>query len=127
MIRTIVMLALGTLCAACAPVRIQGTVVEGDVTFIALVNADDPRLKGKGIADAKVAAVPQGAPGAAVRGVSDEKGRFSLPLKGTSDLIRPWSFEAAAPGYVTAREVSPTPTAGQRLLIHLQPLAHSVP
>jgi len=49
-IRLVVLLALGALLVGCGSgYQVRGKVIQGDISFIAVVAGDDPRLEGPGI------------------------------------------------------------------------------
>ncbi|MEM9167841.1 MAG: hypothetical protein AAGB48_12560 [Planctomycetota bacterium] len=128
--RTTTLLLTMSVCllSACSPIVIRGTVVPGEISVIAVVDADDPRLKQSGITDAKVTIRQTGRSGAVRQDTTGEFGRFAVPLDGTGALSRPMMVEAEANGYLGAVEASmPTPAPGQELLILLQPLRDTSP
>lgn len=42
-------LSAAALLGACSPYALRGKVIEGDVSFVAIVDASDPRLSGPGV------------------------------------------------------------------------------
>ncbi|MEM8756321.1 MAG: hypothetical protein AAGF47_00885 [Planctomycetota bacterium] len=114
--------------AACAPVAIRGTVIEGPISMIAVVDPDDPRLSQPGIAEATITVQQTGVIGPITERRSGEEGRFRLPLDGTGALSRPMSMQIAAEGYLAAVEPTmPTPGNDQRVLVVLQPMRQPSP
>ncbi|MGP1272656.1 MAG: hypothetical protein ACTS22_04930 [Phycisphaerales bacterium] len=123
------LLGVVLLCSVgCAPVSIRGTVIEGEISLIAVVDKSDPRLNQPGLGDAVVVVQQTGRSGAVVERDARGDGRFYVPLKGTGALSAPMGVEVRAPGYVRAIEESmPTPTKDQRLLVLLKPIGRLEP
>ena len=118
---------LGALVGGCAPVTIRGVVLPGEITTIAVVNQDDPRLKTPGIAEVDVTIYQTGTQGDVRSRTSNDLGRFGVPLRGTGALSKPLTIEARGEGYSPVRKSMPTPTTNERLLIYMQPLGSSQP
>lgn len=107
----------------CSPVTIRGTVIEGELSTIAVISSSDPRFDEPGIAGAEVTIMQTGRTGDVISRTSNKDGKVALPLKGTGALSRPMRVEVRAPGYLPAViEQMPTPTSGQRLLVLLEPI-----
>ena len=112
----------------CAPVSVRGTVISGEISLIAVVDKNDPRLEQPGIPDAKVVVRQTGRAGAVVERSSNTDGVFSVPLEGTGALSSPMGMVVSADGYLRANEETmPTPTKDQRLLVLLKPMRRTEP
>jgi hypothetical protein len=106
---------------------LQGKVIQGNLSFVAVVDSGDERLKSDGLAGAQV--VVRGDPrrGSVVVAESetDSKGSFTLRFKDQSVFLRPAEFGADKAGFRPARGEMSLPPSDRRLLIILAPLGVS--
>jgi len=109
-------------CAAKAPVA--GKVIEGDISFIGVVDPADERLNGPGIPGATIVVRGGDTPTALelAEVVSDRKGDFRLSIADQKALTRPAQFTADKEGYSRAVGVMSIPPQDRRLLIILKPM-----
>lgn len=119
------MLALPFL-AACGPYKMHGRVVEGDVSYIAVVDEADPRLNGVGLEGVLLRA--QLDPGTlstktVSQETSDAAGNFSLPVDewGAGMLDMESAVLARRRGFKSAEGTFKLPSSGRRVLIVLAP------
>jgi len=122
----VVWLAVAAAATGCAPYTLRGKVVEGEVSFIAVVDADDPRLDGPGLSGAMLTLQtdPQRLNRKTVgSAVSDADGGFSIPVNevGAGVLIYDMGLEARKKGYSPAEQFFRLPPAGKRVLVLLAP------
>ena len=121
-------LALGAAggVAGCGGYVMQGRVVRGDLSYVQVVDADDPRLKGPGLGNVSLRLMME--PNSAGRKVAGETvsggaGEFSIPV----DKIGAGYFEydvalgARRRGYETAEGYFRLPKSGKRILVTLTP------
>lgn len=110
-------------CAA-SPV-IQGKVIEGNLSFIAVVDQSDERLQKEGLGEVSIEARTGSARGGnATLAGTDSKpdGAFTLKFKEQSVLTRPVEFVAEKAGYQPAKVEMIKPAPGRQLLIILTPV-----
>jgi hypothetical protein len=119
--------ALSMALASCGPHTIHGRVIEGDASFITLVDKDDHRLDAKeGVSD--VLLKLQLEPGRINRRqiaqeTSDRDGYFRLPVDefGAGVIELEGGLLARRRGYRSAEGVFPIPGGSQRILVVLAP------
>ncbi|RMD66106.1 MAG: hypothetical protein D6824_01455 [Planctomycetota bacterium] len=115
-----------TLSVGCAPYTLRGKVVEGDVSFIAVVDASDPRLDGPGLSGALLTLqtdpqrLNRKTVGSAVSGAD---GSFSIPVNevGAGLLIYDMGLKARKQGYSPTEQFFRLPPANKRVLVLLAP------
>lgn len=114
------------LLAACGPYKMQGRVVEGDVSYIAVVDKDDPRLKGIGLEGVLLRA--QIEPGTlsaktVAQETSDMKGEFALPVDewGAGLIDMEGAVLARRRGFKSAEGTFKLPSSSRRVLVVLAP------
>lgn len=103
---------------------VKGKVIEGNLSFVAVVDQGDERLKGGGMAEADVAArADVGSVGGYVfaQTKSDDKGNFTLKFKEQNVFLKPVEFSATKEGFQPARGQMNLPPAQHRLLIIVTP------
>ncbi len=107
------------------PSAMSGKVIRGDISFFVIVEANDPRLRGDGLAGAHITVNAVSGRGGALlaEGTSDSKGNVSLSVKDTAALLRPAEFTADLDGYTRTSSVMNLPPTDKRLLILLKPTA----
>lgn len=129
MTRTIARAALIALCvapAACSTFQLRGKVVEGEISYIAVVEEDDPRLAEPGIHAASVELWndPTRLNRELIGQVmSDQTGAFSIPVEevGAGFLIYDVGVKASRPEFVPTELNFRLPPQDKRILIMLQP------
>jgi hypothetical protein len=114
------------LLAACGPYKMHGRVVEGDVSYIAVVDKEDPRLKGVGLEGVLLRAqIQPGTLGAKTvsQETSDMAGNFSLPVDewGAGLIDMESGVLARRRGFKSAEGTFRLPSSGRRVLIVLAP------
>lgn len=99
--------------------RMQGHVVEGPVSVVAIVESKDERLKQPGIADVKleIRAVNSMGSRTMADGVSASDGSFELGLGSEETLTEQLRLTAKRDGYVTTQGVTFIPGNGRELLV----------
>lgn len=118
-------LALAGALPGCAGYTLRGRVIAGDVSYVAVVEASDPRLAAPGLAGAEVDLVSD--PDRARRkriasGVTDGAGEFSLPVAetGAGFLNYDVALSVRREGYATAQNVFLLPSGSKRVLVILK-------
>ena len=116
----------------CSPYIVQGKVIEGDVSYIAVVDASDARLQGRGLSGASVEiwTDPEKLNRRRVAtNVSDSDGSFSLPFGETGAGVLDYEVSVLArrEGYSGAEIITPLPSSSKRLLIMMKPGASRLP
>ena len=103
--------------------KINGKVVRGDLSFIILVDANDPRLKGEGLPGAHVAirSVASRGGGLLADGTSDKSGNVTLSVRDAGALLRPAEFSAELEGYQRTTAEMSIPPVDKRILVLLKP------
>ena len=110
----------------CGAYMLEGRAVEGPVSQMTFVDADDDRLEGHGVSNVRITVERDAGRLSAQRvasGVSDSSGRFSIPLDvfGAGWMEEQWGIQATLPGFEAATTVQRLPPKGRRLLILLAP------
>jgi len=120
------------LLGACSSYTLRGKVIEGDVSYVAVVDREDARLEGDGVAGAVVTL--QSDPDKLSRemvgeAVTDGEGNFSIPIRkvGAGFLIYDVGLEARAKGYTGASHVFRLPPGGRRVLVMLEAGPNALP
>jgi hypothetical protein len=103
------------------PAKISGKVIPGNVSFVGLADTSDERLKGDGIAGAKVGVYSEPEKGGTLVGqtTSDSRGNFTVSVDAGS-ILRPAEFRAERDGYVTASTVMSIPPSNRQVLMILK-------
>lgn len=124
-----VLLALGAamLLSGCGSYEMQGRVVQGDLSYVQVVDADDPRLSGgTGLTGVSIRLMmdPMRA-GRKVLGetVSGASGEFSIPVDkvGAGYLEYDVGLGARRRGFETAESFFRLPPGKKRILVMLSP------
>lgn len=123
---TMLMLPLAFLLASCGPYQMKGRVVEGDISFIAIVDADDVRFQNQPVEGVLLRARvdPGRVSGKTVaQETSDADGNFSLPVDEFGAGVVDMDVEVLArrSGYKSAESVFNLPRDGKRVLIMMAP------
>jgi len=112
--------------AGCETYRMRGHVMRGEVSYIEIVDADDPRLEEPGLSGSRIGAHLD--PGRLNRKflgstVSDSNGNFALTVDefGAGFLEYDISVVAYRDNYFGAEQSFRMPSAKQRVLIILSP------
>ncbi len=111
--------------SACSGYALRGKVIEGEASWVFVVDADDPRLSGQGVEGARLDAIldpqrlnrkPAGG------GASDPSGDFSVPIGefGAGVLLYDVLVRAEKQGYIPAEQTFALPGREKRVLIMLQ-------
>ena len=108
---------------------IKGKVIRGDISFLVVVEASDPRLRGDGLPGAQVQINASTSRGGALlaESTSDARGNVSLAVRDSAALLRPAEFSAELNGYARTSSVMSIPAADKRLLVILKPGGASTP
>lgn len=112
--------------AGCAPYTLRGKVIEGDVSFIAVIDASDPRLDGPGLSGAmlRLETDPERLNRKVVgTAVSGPDGSFAIPVEevGAGLLMYDMGLRAERQGYAPAEQFFRLPGSDRRVLVILQP------
>lgn len=110
--------------AGCETYAVQGRVVEGDVSRVTVVHAEDPRLEGKPVRGARVLAIldPESLGRQRLPATtSDEAGAFRMPVDAVGAGLLSYRLGVAvrASKRRPAEGVFPLPGRKQRLLVEL--------
>lgn len=128
---SIALAAAAALVGCAGKAIITGKVIQGDVSFMGVVDANDERLAKPGLAGAEVAVVSDPDRPAASsnlgQATSDATGAFSIKVSDQSAYMRPAGFSARKEGYISTTGVMALPPADRRLLVILQPVRSSLP
>ena len=121
----LVLLAWFLACAGCKITHsIKGKVIQGNISFVGIVDQADERLKSEGLPDVDVAArADVGSVGGYMfaQAETDPKGDFDLRFKDQHMFSKPVEFSAAKEGFRPARGQMHVPSNQRRLLIILAP------
>lgn len=118
--------------AGCSPYTVRGKVIQGDVSFVAVVEDSDPRLVGPGLSGASVElwTDPEklNRKRVAVQ-TSDSNGDFAMPFSETGAGLLQYDVGVVArrDGYSGAETNIGLPSSSKRLLIMMKPGASRVP
>ncbi len=125
-------LALGALAAAfaltlaaCSPYTLHGKVIEGDISYVAVVDASDARLAGPGVGSATLELISNPARlnhKVISSGISGPDGEFDLRVEevGAGLLTYDTSLTARRAGYSAATNVFKLPPDSKRVLVILK-------
>jgi len=118
--------------AGCASYTLKGKVIAGDISYIAVVDANDDRLAGPGLAGVSVTMETD--PGKLNHDqvgdtVSGSNGDFSIPVQklGAGILIYDVGVEARRKGYEGVSQMFRLPPSSRRVLIMLRVGADALP
>ena len=105
---TLVLLSAALLLSGCDSYVLQGRVVQGDVSDMAFVNTDDPRLAHPGVSGVRITVERDPDRLSATQvgsGLSDDEGRFAIALDsfGAGYLVEVFGVHASRAGYRNAR------------------------
>jgi hypothetical protein len=124
--RILLLLSIAIPAAGCKSYKLQGKVIAGDISYVAVVDADDPRLQEVGIAGAELRLETD--PSRLSRDVVGETvsgpdGAFTMPFNkvGGGVLMYDVGLTARRPGYSPAVHQFKLPPPSRRLLIMLAP------
>ncbi len=109
---------------------IKGRVIQGNVSFVCVVDQTDPRLQTAGVAGVAVESkADEGRDAGTVFATtqSSEDGSFTLTFKEQPSLMKPVRMSGKLAGYNPASESMMLPPADKRLLIILKKQADSKP
>ncbi len=101
----------------------EGKVIEGNLSFVFVVDQNDERLKSDGLAGVELEAlvdVGKGAGNVIAKGTSNRNGTFSMGFPDQAPLMKPIQISATLPGYSPARESMNIPPSDKRLLVVLK-------
>lgn len=121
------LLAFGAALTGCSSggYQLQGKVIEGDISFIAVVNSDDPRLEEQGVSGVSVTLVSD--PNKLNRetlgeAISQVDGSFSIGvgLVGAGFFQYDAGVNASRDGYERASSQFNLPPSGKRVLIMMR-------
>jgi hypothetical protein len=124
----LVLVSLAAMLTGCGPANnsLRGKVIEGPVSFMMPVDANDPRLAGPGIADVAVEARAGTGRGSGTKYCSaktNDLGEFRLAFGDQQAvLMRTIEFVGEKPGYQMAKVEMNLFSSSRRLLIVLQPV-----
>lgn len=109
---------------------IEGKVIEGNLSFVFVVDQNDERLKSVGLEGVDVQAqadVGKVSGSVLATAKSSRNGSFSLSFADQAPLLKPIQFGATHAGYNPARESMNIPPSDKRLLIVLKKQVDSKP
>jgi len=117
--------ALASL-AGCSPYQMRGKVIEGDISFVAIVDADDPRLDGPGIsgAELRLSTDPEKLNRERIgTTISSGDGSFTIPVDelGAGVLLYDVGLQVRKSGYQPANQMFRLPPSERRVLVILTP------
>jgi len=132
MLKRRIALAVGALALAlcfgtgCSSYSLKGKVIEGDISYVAIVGQDDPRLQQEGIGSVslrletdpdKISRETAG------EGLSQADGSFSVPFNqmGGGVLLYDVGLSARKPGYETVEHAFRLPPKNRRILVIMRP------
>lgn len=123
-VRAAACLGVAALATGCSNTPVlQGRVISGNISFIAVVDGNDSRLSGEGagIDGAEITARGGSARTLIGDATSRRDGSFSLKLREGVSYTRPIEVVAEADGFRQASGEMIIPPAGRKLLIILPP------
>lgn len=117
---------LSMLLAACSPYTLRGKVIQGDASYVTIVNPDDPRLAQSGLSGTHLRLVLD--PLRLNRkdiatGYSGANGEIEMPVEefGAGTLQFDVGFYARRNGFNSAEGYFRLPGSGKRILVVLAP------
>jgi hypothetical protein len=102
---------------------VKGKVIEGNLSFVFVVDQNDERLKTVGVQGVEVesrADVGKVAGNVLASAKSDDRGNFVMTFKDQAPLMKPVQFSGTMSGFNPARESMMIPPEDKRLLIVLK-------
>lgn len=113
------------LLGACSPYTVRGKVIEGDTSYVAIVDESDPRLARRGVSGASVEiwSDPEKLNRKRVASqFSDAEGGFALPFDETGAGVLQYDVRITAEreGYTGAEQSMTLPSSSRRVLIMLK-------
>jgi hypothetical protein len=124
--RCLVPAAFVLLATGCTSYSLQGKVIAGDISYVAVVDASDERLSGPGLVGASLALETD--PGKLKRehvgdAVSSSDGSFSIRVNrpGAGLLIYDVGIRVQRNGYEGVQQIFRLPSSGKRVLVILRP------
>jgi hypothetical protein len=124
-LRVALFVSMGLLAMGCSQTHVvKGKVITGNLSFVAVVDQGDARLKSEGLTEALVAMrADVGTVGGFQFGEAktDQRGDFTVKFKEQNVFLKPVEFSATKDGYQPARGVMNIPPAERRLLIIVAP------
>jgi len=119
------LLGLTSLLAGCSPYQLRGKVIAGDISYIAVVDADDPRLEGPGVSGAalRLQTDPERLNRKTIgTSVSGADGGFTIPVMevGAGVLIYDIGLRVRHDGYIPVEQFFRMPSSSKRVLVMLQ-------
>jgi hypothetical protein len=112
-------LLLAAALGGCTSARIQGKVVVGDVSFMAIVESDDSRLEAEGIEGVTLYMTGGDEQEVSATGYSGPTGEFDVGLPWRPGALGPVDVLAEKDGYLRAKGTA-AGIAGKRLLVILK-------
>lgn len=116
----------------CSGYVLKGKVIRGDISYIAVVGADDDRLQGPGLAGVSISL--ESDPGRlnhddVGESVSGSNGNFEIAVRklGAGVLIYDINMEARRKGYQGVSQMFRLPRGNKRVLIMLRPGVEVLP
>lgn len=115
-------LSVLVLLAGCGSPRLHGRVVEGPIGVVAVVESDDNRLDGPGVANVELELRATNATRSKslAEGRSGADGGFALPVTAGESVSDQLRLTAKADGYITTQGVTFIPGEGRELLVVLK-------
>jgi len=119
-------MALALLLGGCGPYALQGRIVRGDVSYVTVVDKDDPRLAGPGVEGVQVDLVVDPGDLSKTRMApefSGAEGDIRLPVRKPGARILKYEVGVTArrEGFRSAYGVFDLPMGSRRLLVVLAP------
>ncbi|MFP4146021.1 MAG: hypothetical protein ACOCTI_07065 [Phycisphaeraceae bacterium] len=108
----------------CAGYQLQGKVVEGSTPTVLVLDQDDPRLDGPGLAGAGVTLTLDPGRFSQTRAgtvTTDDQGHFAVGVDSVGAGVFEYEarVDAWSSGHQTVRDIFPLPPSGRRVLITL--------
>ncbi len=116
---------LAALAAGCSPYSLRGRVIEGDVSFVAIVDAADPRLSSPGVASATLELVsnPERLNRKTIAsGISGPSGEIDVRVDelGAGVMTYDVSLTTRRDGFAAATGIFRLPPDSKRVLVMLK-------
>ncbi len=110
----------------CSSYSLKGKVIEGDISYVAIVGQDDPRLEEDGVGGVvlRLETDPDRINRETVgEGLSQPDGSFSVPFNqlGGGVLLYDVGLRARKPGYETVEHSFRLPPKNRRVLVIMRP------
>lgn len=124
--RVVVIALVAAALGSCSPYTLRGKVIPGDISYVAMVDREDPRLEESGLEGAQV--VLETDPDRLNRetvgeAVTDAEGNFAISVDqvGAGFLLYDMGLRVTRPGYQRATQMFKLPSSEQRALVILKP------